>query len=169
MATPSKQRTTTSKESIKLVANGSAQLASALTKITSMFREHKYLAISIRPGRDRSTEQNRLWQAMYKRISEMTGQGSPKEVWAYCKLMIGVPILRRDDERFAAGYDRYFSHLSFEEQLFLMGANPLFGPDGFPVTRLFGTRQGSEYTDAIADYYAPKGVYFDDLLGSKAA
>lgn len=169
MKAPASPRATTSKDSIRLVANGSAQLSSALACITTMFREHKYLVISVRPGRDRSLEQNRLWQAMYKRVSEMTGQGTAREVWAYCKLMLGVPILRRDDARFAAGYDRYFSHLSFEEQLFLMGANPLFGPDGFPVTRLFGTKQGSEYTDAIADYYVPKGVYFDDLLGSNAA
>ncbi len=141
----------------------------ACTRITAAFKEHKYLVVSVRPGRDRSVEQNRLWQGMYKRISETLEQGGPREVWAYCKLMLGVPILRRDDERFAAGWDRYFADKSFSEQLFLMGGNPLFGPDGFPVTSLFSTKQGAEYTDAIADYYTPKGVFFGDLLKEVAA
>lgn len=163
------ERKTTAKDTFRLTVNGAASLTTALTKLTAAFREHKFLVISVRPGRDRSAEQNRLWQGMYKRISETLGQGDPKEVWAYCKLMLGVPILRRDDERFGKGWDRYFSDKSFEEQLFLMGANPLFGPDGFPVTRLFGTKQGAEYTDAILAYYMPKGVFFDDLLSQEAA
>lgn len=157
-------RKTTSKAAFKLVINSSQSLGEAITQISRAFHDHKYVAISARPGRDRSVEQNRLWRAMYKRIAETTGQGTEGEVWAYCKLMVGVPILRRDDERFAAGFDRYFGCKSYEEQLFLMGPNPLFGSDGFPVTRLFGTKQGSEYTEAIADHYAPQSVFFGDIL-----
>ena len=158
------ERKTTSKAAFKLVINSSESLTNAISQLSREYHESKYLALSVRSGRDRSAEQNRLWRSMYKRIAEVTGQGTDDDVWAYCKLMLGVPILRRDDERFAAGFDRYFGDKTFEEQLFLMGANPLFGPDGFPVTRLFGTKQGCEYTEAIANHYAQQSVFFDDIL-----
>lgn len=156
-------RNTTDKSIEKVVINSVQALQEAAGKLQGMFRDHKYLVVSIRPGRDRSLDQNKLWRAMYKRISEATGN-TIEQANAECKLMIGVPILRRDDERFARGWERYFANENYETQLFLMGANPLFGPDGFPVTRLFGTKQGCEYTDAIADIYSQQGVFFDDLL-----
>jgi hypothetical protein len=157
-------RKTLSKDTFKVSINSAARLMEACTKLTEAFRQHKYLVISVRPGKDRSLDQNQLWFGMYKRVAQTLEQGDQEEIRAYCKLMFGVPIMRRDDERFAAGWARYFQDKPFAEQLFLMGANPLFGPDGFPVTRLFGTKQGCEYTDAIADYYVPKGVFFGDML-----
>lgn len=160
-------RKTTDKAVQKLVVNSTGTLQDASGTLMSMFRDHRYLVLSIRPGRDRSLDQNRLWRRMYDRIAQVTGQGSDSDAWAYCKLMVGVPILRRDDEQFEKGWRRYFAMRSFEEQLFLMGANPLFGPDGFPVTRLFSTKQGTEYTQAIADHYAPRGVFFDDILSAE--
>jgi len=162
-------RTALSKESFKVCVNSGARLMELCTRLTEAFRQHKYLVVSVRPGKDRSLDQNQLWFGMYKRVALTLEQGNQEEIRAYCKLMFGVPIMRRDDGRFAAGWDRYFADKSFSEQLFLMGPNPLFGPDGFPVTRLFGTKQGCEYTDTIADYYVPKGVFFGDLLGEAAA
>lgn len=148
----------------RLVINSMRSLSEAIQFMASMFREHKYLVLSWRTGRDRSLEQNGLWAGMYKRSAETTGQGTPDEVRAYCKLHFGVPIMCRDDEGFAAGWQRYFSLLPYEEQMHLMGPNPLFGPHGFPVTRLFSTRQGAEFTEALLDHFEPKGVYFDDML-----
>jgi len=163
------ERKTTSKAAYRVTINSLATLSACIAELYAKFREHKYLVLSVRPGKDRSLDQNALWQKMYERVAVSTGQGTQKEVWADCKLLLGVPILRRDDERFAAGWDRYFSDKSYGEQLFLMGANPLFGPDGFPVTRLFGTAQGREYTEAIADQYARLGVHFGDLLSGGEA
>lgn len=161
-------RTALQKESFKVSVNSAARLMELCTRLTEAFRQHKYLVVSVRPGKDRSLDQNQLWFGMYKRVAQSLEQGDQEEIRAYCKLMFGVPIMRRDDERFAAGWARYFQDKPFGEQLFLMGANPLFGPDGFPVTRLFGTKQGCEYTDAIADYYTPKGVFFGDMLEDAA-
>jgi len=157
-------RSTLDKSTQKLTVNSDNTMADAIKKVASMYGDHRYLVISIRPGKDRSLEQQGLWWKMYKRIEESTFQGTDKEVWAFCKLMIGVPIMRRDDVGFEKGWCRYFADKSFEEQLYLMGPNPLFGPDGFPVTSLFSTAQGSEYTNGIADYYAPQRVDFSDLL-----
>lgn len=157
-------RKVTDKASQRLVVNSAPALSEAVGTLQAQFRDHRYLVLNIRPGRDRSLEQNRLWRRMYDRIALVTGQGTADDAWAYCKLMLGTSILRRDDDQFEKGWQRYFAMRSFEEQLFLMGSNPLFGPDGFPVTRLFSTKQGAEYTNAIADHYAPQGVFFDDLL-----
>ena len=50
-----------------------------------------------------------------------------------------------------------------------MGPCAMFGPDGFPVTRLFNRAQGMAYTDRIAAEFSAKGVVFTDLLGELAA
>ena len=54
-------------------------------------------------------------------------------------------------------------------KLELMGPCALFGPDGFPVTRLFDRAQGIAYTDKIVAEFSAKGVVFDDLLSQEAA
>jgi len=45
-----------------------------------------------------------------------------------------------------------------------MGNCNLYGPDGFPVTRLFNRQQGIMYTDRIVSEFGPQGVVFDDIL-----
>ncbi len=161
------QRKTTDKRTEKLVVNSVFALNEAIEAVQRKYRDHRYLVVSIRPGKDRSLDQNRLWRRMYDRIALVTGQGTDEDAKAYCKLMLGVPILCRDDEQFEKGWQRYFAMRSFEERLFLMGSNPLFGSDGFPVTRLFGTTQGTEYTKRICDCYAPHRVFFDDILAGE--
>ena len=63
----------------------------------------------------------------------------------------------------------YNVHLDYEVKLRLMGPCAMFGPDGFPVTRLFNRAQGCMYTDRIVDEFGPKGVHFADLLSEVAA
>lgn len=149
---------------IKLSVNGVAKLSEAIAKITAMFREHKFLVISIRPGKDRTLDQNGLWFAMYKRIADMTEIGDAEDARRYCKLHLGVPIMRKACDDFRHGWDVSFLMLTYETKLELMGPCALFGPDGFPVTRLFDRAQGIAYTDKIAQEFGAKGVMFDDLL-----
>lgn len=152
---------------MKLVANSERTLEESIATIRSTWNEKHYVRLTVSTSRDRTLDQNSLWAAMYKRISESLGDGSAADIAdtkSYCKLMIGVPILRRDDEQFEKGWKRYFAGRSYEEQIFLMGSNPLFGVDGFPVTRLLNTKQGAEFTDAIARHYSIQGVSFGDLL-----
>ena len=59
--------------------------------------------------------------------------------------------------------------LTYETKLELMGPCALFGPDGFPVTRLFDRAQGIAYTDKIVADWSQRGVVFDDLLGKESA
>jgi hypothetical protein len=153
---------------MKLVVNSERTFSDLVTELSSQYREHKYLRVTYTTKKERTLLQNALWPLMYERVAGHKSTAAEiAEVKSYCKLMIGVPILRRDCEQFELGWKRYFENKSYEEQLFLMGSNGLFGVDGFPVTRLFDTKQGAEYTEEIARHYAPYGYYFNDLLGGK--
>lgn len=152
-------------EAIKLSVNGVAKLSEAIAKITAMFREHKFLVVSIRPGKDRTLDQNALWFAMYQRIAQMAEIGDVEDARRYCKLHYGVPIMRKADEDFRHAWNVSFLMLTYETKLELMGPCALFGPDGFPVTRLFDRAQGVAYTDKIVADWSQRGVVFDDLLG----
>lgn len=153
----------------KISVNCHAKLSEAITKLSAMFRDKKFVVVSLRPGKDRTLDQNRLWFAMYKRISEMTQIGDAADARCYCKLHIGVQILLNEDAGFQAEWYRVMRHLPYEAKLALMGECKLFGPDGFPVTSLFNRAQGVAYTDRIVARFAPQGVYFDDLLSQEAA
>ena len=153
----------------KVAVNGAARLSEAITKLTAMFRESKYVVVTMRPGKDRTLDQNALWHSLYQRIAEMTQMGDLEDVRRYCKLHFGVVIMRRDDEDFRRGWAQMFLALEYEKKLELMGPCALFGPDGFPVTRLFNRRQGIEYTNKVVDEFRAKGVFFDDLLKEEAA
>jgi len=148
----------------KVAVNSAAKLAEALGLINNMFRDHKYLVVSVRPGRDRTLDQNGLWFKFYERIAQMTQIGEAEDARRYCKLHFGVPIMRRDCDQFRDGWNRMFLSLTYEEKLYLMAECELFGPDGFPVTRLFNRKQGIEYTNRIVDEFTAKGVFFADLL-----
>lgn len=149
------------------VINSFAAFRSAISTIWALWCEHKYIRLRWSTSKNRTLDQNALWAAFYQRISQVMGDGSAnyaQDVKAECKLLYGVPILLRESERFKAGWERYFAKESYQTQLFLMGPNPLFGKDGFPVTRLLDTKTGAEYTDTLVKVYSQNGVDFSDLL-----
>lgn len=153
----------------RVSVNSAAKLSEAITRLTAMYREKKYVVVSLRPGKDRTLDQNALWFSMYQRIAQMTEIGDVEDARRYCKLHFGVPIMRAADADFREGWNRLFLHLEYEQKLELMGPCALFGPDGFPVTRLFNRAQGIAYTDQIVAEFGARGVVFDDLLSGEAA
>lgn len=153
----------------KISVNCQAKLSEAITMLTRMFRDKKFVVVSMRPGKDRTLDQNALWFAFYKRISEMTQIGDPSDARKYCKLHHGVQILLNEDQDFQAAWYRVMRHLSYEEKLDMMGDCKLFGPDGMPVTSLFNRAQGIAYTERVVADFSSKGVVFGDLLGEVAA
>jgi len=56
----------------KISVNCQAKLSEAVTMLTRMFREKKFVVVSMRPGKDRTLDQNALWFAMYDRIAKST-------------------------------------------------------------------------------------------------
>jgi hypothetical protein len=153
----------------KISVNCQAKLSEAITRLSSMYRDKRFVVVSLRPGKDRTLDQNALWFAMYKRISEMTQIGDPDDARRYCKLHFGVQILLNEDAGFQADWYQVMRHLSYERKLSLMGGCNLFGPDGMPVTSLFNRAQGIQYTDRMAAYFTGQGVVFADLLSEVAA
>ena len=153
----------------KISVNCQAKLSEAITCLTTMYRDKKFVVVSLRPGKDRTLDQNALWFAFYKRIAEMTQIGDASEARKYCKLHHGVQILINEDEDYRAAWHRTTKHLNYEEKLGLMGDCKLLGPDGFPVTSLFNRAQGIAYTNRIVADFTAHGVVFDDLLSQEAA
>lgn len=155
---------------MKLVANSSRSLSDAIVTIQKLWNEKHYVRISVSTGRDRTLDQNALWFALYTRISEVLGDGSAEDIsyWrAFCKLRCGVPILQVHSEDFRQRWHCIVlsnpALQSWGAQMKLM-RDPMFGQDGFPVTRLFTTKQGAEYTDSVVRTFSAQGVYFEDLL-----
>lgn len=153
----------------RIAINSASKLSEAISLITRMYREKKYLVLSLREGKDRTLDQNALWFALYERIAQMTNIGDVEDARSYCKLHVGVRILLRDCADYRETWDRLFLHWSYEDKLALMGAHPVAGPEGLAVTRLFSRKQGIEYTDRIVSEFTGRGVFFGDLLGEKAA
>ena len=151
----------------KISVNSASRLSEAISKLTEMYRSHKFVVVSLRPGKDRTLDQNRLWFAFYKRISEMTQIGDVSDARRYCKLHHGVQILLNSDPDFQAAWYRVMRHLSYEEKLEMMGDCKLFGPDGMPITSLFNRAQGIAYTERIIEDFTKNGVFFGDLLGEE--
>lgn len=109
--------------------------------------------ITLARGRRRTTDQNRLQRLWMNEISEQLGDQTPEEVRAYCKLTIGVPILRAENERFAEAYDKNVKPLPYEQKLELMAE-----PIDVAVTRLMTTKQKAAYLDAVFKYWTERGL-----------
>tara|TARA_R100000365_G_C2745974_1_gene75044 strand:- start:560 stop:1000 length:441 start_codon:yes stop_codon:yes gene_type:complete len=119
--------------------------------------------VEIVKGKRRSVEQNRLQRRLLNEIAEQRDQ-TAEEVRAYCKLTIGVPILRADNELFAEKYDRLIKHLPYEQKLELMAE-----PFDFPVTRIMTTAQKTAFIEGIYRVFSEQGVVFSDTPMERAA
>ncbi len=102
-------------------------------------------------GRDRSKEQNKLAFKWYGEISEQTGEDI-EDVRARCKLEIGVPIMRRDSEKFCATYDRLVRPLPHADKLDLIRDTEM------PVTSLMKIKQMTEYLDLMFRRHSEFGI-----------
>ena len=109
--------------------------------------------MSVVKGNKRSVEQNRLQRLWCVEISDQLGDRTPEEVRGYCKLAIGVPILRAESETFREQYDRVIKPLPYEQKLAVM-----MEPLDLPVTRYMTTKQKAQYLDAVFKHFTEQGV-----------
>lgn len=109
--------------------------------------------VSIRKGRDRTVEQNRLQRLWLREAAEQLGDDTIEGYRAYCKLHFGVPILRAEVDEFCAVYDRLIRPLTYEDKLALMAV-----PLDLPVTRIMTTRQKAQYLDQVYQHFTERGV-----------
>jgi hypothetical protein len=115
------------------------------------------LTVSLTVGGKRSLKQNRLQRQWLNEIAEQIGDQTPEEVRGYCKLTIGVPILRAENEAFRERYDTIVKPLPYEQKLALM-----MEPLDFPITRLMTTKQATAYLDGVHRHFSEKGIVLTD-------
>lgn len=122
--------------------------------LVKLIREQQLpFTVSIVQGKHRSTAQNRMQRRWMAEIAEQLGDITPEEARGYCKLHIGVPILRAGNEAFRIRYDEILKSLPYEQKLALMQE-----PLDLPVTRFMTTKQKTEYLDTVQRHFAEKGV-----------
>lgn len=135
--------------------NSDYSLDMFLKRAADLYHENKHLRFTWRIGKDRSLDQNDMMFECYTRIGKTLYGGDVEMARRECKLRIGVPILRSQDENFRESYDRTLKPLSYESKLEVM--------QWFPVSSLMTVKQGREYIDSIMDTYTQRGVDFRDL------
>ena len=104
----------------------------------------------------RTIPQNRLFYLMYDIIAKQLYGGDNDLARNECKLTIGVPILRRDTQKFQETYDRLLKPASYEDKLAMM--------EYISISSIFDKAQGTEYVTKIFDTYAQKGVGWSELI-----
>jgi len=104
----------------------------------------------------RSIPQNRLFYLMYDIIGKQLYGGDEHHARNECKLTIGVPILRRDSQKFQETYDKLLKPASYEDKLAMM--------EYISISSIFDKTQGTEYIKKIFDSYAQKGVRWSELI-----
>lgn len=114
------------------------------------------VTVTIMVGAKRTDAQNRLIQRWNQEIAAQRGDVTFEEVRAENKLRFGVPILRRDDEAFAATYDATFRPLPYAAKL------ALFVQLDPAITRRMTTKQLSEYCDTLQREYLSQGFRLTD-------
>jgi hypothetical protein len=120
--------------------------------------------VEITDGRRRSVEQNRLQRMWVGEIAEQMGDRTPEEVRGYCKLTMGVPILRAENEAFQERYDAVVRPLPYQQKLAIM-----MEPLDLPVTRIMSADQKTRYLDAISRHFLEQGIALTDPAPREAA
>lgn len=105
--------------------NSEGSLSKLIGDLRGLWREHKYLRISIKAGKDRSLDQNAILHAWINQIATELREQTAAEVKAECKLTIGVPILRAEDEEFRQFYDKSIKLMTYEDKLLAMSFCPV--------------------------------------------
>ena len=113
------------------------------------------MTATITAGKHRTTLQNSLQRRWLSEIAyQMVGTfESAEHVRGYCKLHIGVPIMREENEAFRLTYDKRIKPLAYEAKIDLMMV-----PISIPITSIMTTKQKTKYLDAVYRYFSAKGV-----------
>jgi len=120
----------------------------------NLMRSRGYpVTVSIRKGAVRTVEQNRLQRMWLNEAAEQLGDQTSEYLRGYCKLTIGVPIMREASEEFREAYDRIIKPHTYEEKIEMM-----MEPLDFPVTRLMKTKEKAEYLDRLYEHFTGQGV-----------
>jgi len=115
------------------------------------------LTVSLSKGGKRTLKQNGLQMKWMGEIAAQLGDQTVEEIRGYCKLTLGVPILRADSAAFREQYDSIIRPLPYEHKLAMM-----MEPFDFKVTRLMNAKQFTAYLDGVHRHFSAKGIVLTD-------
>jgi hypothetical protein len=133
-----------------------------LTQALLQSRTDYPYTVTIKAGEPkRSEKQNRLMHQWFKDAQEQ-GDKFAEEYRAECKLEIGVPILRAENDDFCMQYDELIKHLPYEDKIALM-----LPPIELPVTSLMNVKQKTAFLDQVSHRFSERGMQLTDpaMLG----
>jgi hypothetical protein len=135
----------------RYLVNTEERMQELLGDLRELWRMHHYLRLNVKVGKDRNADQNALSHVWYSQIARELREESELDVKRFCKLTMGVPILRAEDDTFRDFYDTAIKpHLSYEQKLKAM--------DALDVTSKMSVRQMQQYLDAMVENYRARGV-----------
>jgi len=135
------------------VINNHETLDRALDAIRQEYQRHPYVKVRVKSGQKRSLDANALSWVWYQQIAQELGEDTPEEIHAECKLRLGVPILRAEDEDFRRIYDASIKNMPYDEKICAM--------QYIPVTSLMTRDQMAQYLDDMQKTYAKRGVVLE--------
>jgi len=124
---------------VRYRVNSKKALYEFLDDACKMFEEIHYFNATLTDKR--SLDQNALKEVWYKEISERREDMSINDVRRECKLLYGVPILRRDSDMDNWLFQQTLDKLDHERKLKVM--------DSFDITSKMSTPQMKEYLNEI--------------------
>jgi hypothetical protein len=133
------------------IEDGTARPAS--TSAEDWLRKHDGRKVWVREvdaGKRRSIQQNSLLWAWLGLLAAQSQDSTVDEIHRWCKLTIGVPILRRDSERFREVYDRCLKGLAYTDKLNAMAL--------VDITSVMDTRQFTELLETLEQRAAERGI-----------
>lgn len=128
-----------------ITVNSEPSLQSLLGTLRSEFARHKYLRVSYRIGKARSSKQNRHSHAWYSQLERELPENNAAGWKAFCKLHFAVPIMRAEEAEFREMYDKRIKPHSYETKLLLM--------EWMPVTSLMTKAQLKKYEEAVQTHF----------------
>ena len=134
----------------KHILNSEIGLQTFIGQLREMWHSRRYLEVTVKEGKGRSVEQNAVLHGWFGQVARELREDDERGVKRFCKLHIGVPILRAEDEDFRAAYDRVIRPLAYEDKLIAM--------DILPVTSTMTTIQLDRCMTDIQELYAKRGV-----------
>lgn len=122
-------------------------------KLAIRLLQERKLPFAVEISKKRTLPQNNLGHKWYAEIAEQMGDTTAEEIRGYCKLHLGVPILREENEEFRTRYDLVIKPLPYEIKLLAMQE-----PIAWPVTSLMKTKQKSLYLETMLHHFVERGI-----------
>jgi len=139
------------------VINSDESLRKCIQLVHADYIKHRYLRIKVKTGKDRNLDQNALSHIWYSQIAKELPEDNELGWRCYCKLTIGVPILRAESEEFRKFYDGALKKLDYEQKLEAMKF--------VPITSIMTVPQMSAYMEQMQLVFAKRGVILESVNG----